>query len=180
MIGLFENPFPILFTGILVFSIVFTIWTQKRTSVWLVFLFVVMLLTIAGLITERLVVTERETVKATIHQIARDMEANDIPALLGHISESEVGLRNRAESILSRVTVESVSVKRNLSVTIADFGDRNTAVARFNAVARIEDKSGTFGHSTIPRYMILNLVRENGSWRVTDYEDRMPQEGIGR
>jgi hypothetical protein len=180
MNGLFENPLPILFAGVVVFAIVFAIWTQQKTRGWMAAVVATAFLTLAGLFLERIVVTDVETVETTIHQVATDMESNNIAALTRHISEDASHLRKYAESILSRVKVETVSVKRNLTVTIVDHGTRKTAIAKFNAVARIEDKSGAFGHQTIPRFMILNLVQEGSQWRVTGYEDRMPQEGIGR
>ena len=141
---------------------------------------VAVLLSASGVILEQLVVTEAEKVTSTIHTIAKDMQTNDVAAVLAHISAGKTELRAYAESVLKRVRVEKVSIKRNLKVVVPSSGAPSTAIAKFNAVARLEDKTSTFGKQTVPRFITLHLSKEGENWRVTDFKEDMPQKGIGR
>jgi len=137
----------------------------------------VVVLMVVGLVVEQLVVTNSEQVAATLQQIAKDLESNDVPRVVSHISTESENLRREAESILKRVKVQTVSVKRNLTVSVVENGDRKTAIAKFNAVAKLSDSGGAFGNQLVPRFFIVNFVNENGQWRITQYEARMHQEG---
>ncbi|MCA9213115.1 MAG: hypothetical protein KDB27_08625 [Planctomycetales bacterium] len=178
MTNVFENPVPILFVGVLIFGICFALWTQKRQRKFAAGMVLAILLMIGGVALERLVETESEKVGATIRQIAKDMEANDVNSVISHISGSSAELKSAATAILSRVKVESISVKRNLTVTVSPSGTK--AVAKFNAVGRVEDKTATFGTQNVPRFMTLEFAKEQGVWRVFDYKDEMPQKGMGQ
>ena len=180
MSNVFENPLPILFVGALIFSVLFAIWTQQKKRRWVLAMAATLLAVIAGVVMERLVVTDAEEVASTIRRIAEDMESNDVSAVVAHISSSSPELRSHAESILKRADVQTVSVKRNLRVAVVNSGARKTAIAKFNAVARLKDKSGTFGNQNVPRFMTLHLVKEGDAWRVTRYESEMPQAGMGQ
>ena len=179
MNNVFENPLPIVFVGVLVFAVLLAVWTQQRKRKWVVAMICTVAVVICGIILEIVVVTDGEEVAATIHQIANDMESNNVPAVLGHISTSAGTLQANAEAILKKVKVDKVSVKRNLTVTVSDSATRKSAIAKFNAVARVDDKSATFGNQTVPRLMILNLVKEGDRWRVVQYEARLPHASMG-
>ena len=71
MSNVFENPLPILFVGVLVFAILFAIWTQQRNRKWMFAMIGTLLLVVGGLILEQVVVTDAEEVAATIHKNRR-------------------------------------------------------------------------------------------------------------
>ncbi len=180
MSNVFENPLPILFGGVLIFAVLFAIWTQQKKRRWVLAMVATVLAVVAGVVLERLIVTDAEEVASTIRRIAEDMESNDVPAVLAHISSSSPDVRSHAESVLKRADVQTVSVKRNLKVAVVNSGARKTAIAKFNAVARLQDKSGTFGNQNVPRFMTLYLIKEGNAWRVTNYDSDVPQAGIGQ
>ena len=62
----------------------------------------------AGLVVERLVVTDRKAVTQTLDAAVSAVEHNDINRLLACISPSAEGIRGQASALLGRVEVHSV------------------------------------------------------------------------
>ena len=59
----------------------------------------VVFLMISAVVVEQIVVTESESVAATIHRIAEDMESNNVAAVRAHISEDSGDLRDYADNV---------------------------------------------------------------------------------
>jgi hypothetical protein len=56
--------------------------------------------------------------------------------------------------------------------------DRAGAVARFNAVATVQDRRGVRGSQVIPRFLVVRLRLEADGWKVLDYDAFDPREGM--
>ncbi len=177
--GLLEQPLVILFSGAFVFAVASAVWLQTRRPGALVAILATVAATAAGLLVERLVVTEAEQVEILLHQIARDVEQNDIQSVCAQISQASAALRAEAQDVLSRVTIERVSIKRNLRVEVVQRAGRMSAVARFNAVATVKDRRGVLGPQIVPRFLVVRLRRETDGWKVIDYEAFDPRDGTG-
>ena len=173
---LFESPLPILFVGVLTFVLVLAVWLQTRKRVFLIAAVLIIGVTAAAMIIERTVVTETEELETTIHEIASAMETNQVESTIEFISEKQSALRNQASSILKRVKVQKVSIKPNLKVEITEPGRR--AKASFNAVARVDDKSGSWRNQVVPRFLIVDLEKQEGKWKVVAYEEKDPRDGM--
>lgn len=176
MTYLFESSLSIVLVGTLVALLAFAAWLQTRRKAILVVGILVAALTIIAVIVERTVVTDSEEVKATIHEIARSMQTNEVDVIVRFISDQQPKLRQQAKSTLQRVSVQKVTIKPNLRVAIDDGG--RTAQATFNAVARVNDKSGSWKNQLVPRFMIVDFAKQGDDWKVIAYEERDPREGM--
>lgn len=134
----------------------------------------VLLLVVGAVLVDYLIVTEEELVADMLHNLATELEANDSAAVLQHISVNSSELRQQARRRLAQVVVHQAIVKRNLKVTVSTDRNPPVAVARFNAVFVLSDRQGMFSEQTVPRYLIVNLRKEDDQWRISRYEDLDP------
>jgi hypothetical protein len=58
--------------------------------------------------------------------------------------------------------------------------DPRQAVATFNVVVVISDRSGLLNERHIPRFVSVTLRKEDDAWRVIDYQHQPPQKGFQR
>lgn len=179
--GLMEQPLLILGGGGLVLVLLIVGLVQTGRYSFLYAAIAVSLMTICGLVVERFVVTPLEEVRATLHVIARDLEANDVDAVLGHISEGRPALREEAKSKMGFVELLDVDIKRNLSVEVVARPDMEVAEAKFNATFRFRVLRGSMAGETrpYPQHVMVRFRRESGKWRIRDYALSDPRAGIG-
>jgi hypothetical protein len=129
---------------------------------------------------ERLVVTDREAIDATLHQIAADVKSNNRAALLAHIDPAATWLRTRAEGEIANYQFTECKVNKLHGIEVNYRDQLPTAVADFNVYV-----SGTFkvGNEVLPpgdyfRRIELHLRQDaEGRWRVENYSHRSPIPG---
>ncbi|HUE71101.1 MAG TPA: hypothetical protein VMP01_09455 [Pirellulaceae bacterium] len=129
---------------------------------------------------ERLVVTDREAIEATLHQIAADVKSNNRAAVLGHIDPTATWLRARAEGEIANYQFTECKVNKLHGIEMNYQDQPLTAVAEFNVYV-----SGTFkiGSETLPpgnyfRRIELHLRQDaEGQWRVENYSHHSPIPG---
>lgn len=153
-------------------------WSRTGRREWLFVLAGIVVLMVAGLIVDRLIVTDREAIEATLAQIARDVQSNNLRAVSRHIyfgAASE--LKQRVESEMPNYHFEECRITRIHKVEIDAGTDPRSAVVEFNVVA-----SGTFKQAgmeltdTVRRWIRLQMVREkDGRWAVQDYKHASPE-----
>lgn len=129
---------------------------------------------------ERLVVTDREAIETTLHEIAADVKSNNRAAVLGHIDPAATWLRARAEGEIANYQFTECKINKLHEIEV-NYRDRPlTAVADFNVYV-----SGTFrvGNEMLPpgdyfRRIELRLRQDaEGHWRVENYSHRSPIPG---
>ncbi len=175
---LFENPWPILVTGVLL-TVILTSGFLRTGRITLIWATVgVMGLTVALFFLERRIVTPMEEVEMTLHQIAAELEANNIEGVVGYIASSAPQLEKIARSRLRDVTIEQVKIKRNLHIELATRREPNLATARFNVVVVGADKAGTLGRRQGAWFFVVNFRKEQGGWRVESFEEKDPRAGL--
>lgn len=177
MTWLLEEPLYVAAFGGIFLVILVASWLNTGHRALLIGAVFVGLITGGLLILEQAIVTPREEIEQTLHRIAADVARNDVPAVLSHIHSEAVAGRARAQLELPRWNFERVTVKRNLEVELKDTQPA-TAIAEFNAVVVLNDSTGVMGTRTIPRFVIATLKKENGKWRVFDYEHFEFQRGM--
>ena len=134
-----------------------------------------LLVTLSGLI-----VTDRETITATLAQIARDVQRNDLEAVLAHVHSKASEIRRRAELEFPAYEFREVRIQENLEIDVREFEASKTAEARFNVVVLLRDRRGLFQESRIPRFVVVSLEQEDQRWKVTDYRHSDAREGLLR
>lgn len=177
---LFENPIPLAaICGLMAAMLMGGFFQTQRKSLLLGA--GGMLLLLGGVVfIERVVVTPSEEVAQTLHEIASDLEVNNIEGVLRHISTTAPELEHDARGRLRGVTLEQVKIKRNLSVDVTPPSDPTAANARFNCVVVGSDKSGMMGKRKGAFYFDVKFLKEQGSWRVASYEMKDFREGMRR
>lgn len=180
--ALMEQPLTIVFGGLLLAAMLIggLIQTGKK---WLLYAVVGVLVLTAGLLMlERSTITPREAVKATLHVIARDLERNDVEAIVQHISAGKTELRDEARRRLGSIEIVEVKIKRNLKVDVTSARGMDVAETSFNAVIRLKDsRYADFLNEDRPNAMFFRVwfKLEDGRWRIRKYETDDPRAGIG-
>lgn len=178
MTWLVEQPLPILFCGIVAAATCAAALVHSGRRGYLYGLITTLVLTGTLLLVEQLVVTQAEEVAATLDRLAADLERNDPDAVVRHISEAAPGLRQEARSRLAQVRIDEAKIKHNLAVEVYARREPPRATASFNGVIVGGDHQGAVKHQRYARFFVLRFRRENGQWRVVDYEDHDPREGL--
>ena len=178
---LFEQPLIIVVLGMLLILGLGAAWSASGRKELLVGMVAALALLIGGLVVERMVVTDREAIDATLEQIARDVQSNNRRALLRHIYSGAPELKQKAEAELPNYEFTECRITKIFSRDIDRLAEPRSAIVEFNVLVsgnfRYEGMS--FSDSNIPRWVKLHLVREkDGRWTVQEYEHDTPQRGF--
>jgi hypothetical protein len=174
-----EQPLPIVFSGLSIVAAL--IAGLLKTGRWSLLAAAVAagLATLGLVVMERLVVTPREEVRATLFVVADMLERNDADGVLGYVSAGRPQLRDEARLRMSQVEILEVRIKRNLKITVAAERGLEVAEARFNVVIRVRGRQGMLDSRPQPRFCVVNFRKEeDGRWRVRDYRLEDPRQGI--
>lgn len=167
---LLEDPTPIIVFGILAEAILAVILVQTRRGVLLWPIAGVLAAVAIGVIVERLVVTERERVEATIYACARALEQNDARGVAACLSRSATDILRRAVYYIDRLEFGGVSL-RGMEIEINDLTSPPTAEATFHVSVQYSDRRGEWGWGPYVADCVVGLVLEDGQWKVRSYED---------
>jgi hypothetical protein len=178
MTWLLERPLFIVALGLLTAVVLGGVWIQTGRKSVLYALFVALAMTGSLLILERSVQTDREVVESTLYSAARDVQRNDLAAVLQYIHPNAVSIRREAEAEFPRYEFREVRIKPNLEITVFPERSPPEAIARFNVVVDITDRSGFLGDSRVPRYVEVTFRQDGKRWRVVDYHHDDPREGL--
>ncbi len=161
-----QQPLVII-VAMLVAELILFLILQQTGKKWVVgAMGAVALLLIAGVAVERLVVTPEEAIRATLYDIAADLQRNDVDAVLAHISRrTPEKRRNDARTQIKPVKFEEVKVKGVTELKVTD-PTHASALVRVKAVGSLAGYPGTE-----VRELALTFVLEDGRWKVRDWED---------
>jgi hypothetical protein len=173
-----ESPVPWIFFGIvaaLVGGIVFV--NTRRVNALATTALLVLAITGGGLLLEHWVVTEYEAIEQMLDDLATDIEANDLEAVLEHVSQEATKTRGLARVNMGLVEIEHAKAT-DLEVEINELTSPPTAKTKFTAVVRGKLKSS----SAVSEQPFLERVKftailekgENG-WVITDELDFNPK-----
>lgn len=183
MTWILETPLPTLIIGGLTLAILIGGWMQTQRRELILAIGAVVVIIVGLFVLERSIVTDREAVEATIFAIAREAEANDVPALARRFHSSASHHRDRLEVELVLYQVNEVNIPYNpLAPNLKIEVDRRTvppsAVARFNCNVVISDRAGVMKEVRVPRHIVATFLWEDGEWRCSDYEHMDIREGM--
>jgi hypothetical protein len=173
-----EQPLAVVILGVVLALATGLVWTSTGRKEWLFGLAAIVVLTIGGLILEQVVVTDREAIEATLTEIARDVESNNIRALTRHIATGATQVQREAEREMPKHRFEECRVTKVHSIDIDATQEPRSAVVEFNVTAKGSFSEGGFELSgqQIFRWVELHMVREkDGRWTVQSYKHDDPQ-----
>ena len=175
MTWLLETPLPAILIGVLTTAILGGGWL-KTGKQWLLYLMIAaILLTVGAVFLERMVVTDREQITATLHEIADLVERNKIDAAVEYAHSGWPEVRAQAEAELPRYEFKEVSIGRNLEIEVFPTHIPPKATAEFTVVVVLGTRDRSFSGGRIPRFVVVTFLKEeSGEWHVSDYEHLPP------
>lgn len=153
-------------------------WAKTGRKEVLIALVAVVLLCGGLLALQRMVVTEAEKVEATLRQIARDVERNDLKALVEHVDSRVPQIRAQVESEFPNYRFTKVEITRIRDIKVNLDHIPPQAIAEFSVVVSGTDAQGLLDDQSVPRFVVVTFHKENGRWRVYNYEHYEPQRAI--
>lgn len=173
------SPVWIIVLGLLLAAMLVGGWIQTGQKALLYAAGAAVVLTSLLLLAERMVETDREQVERTLHEIARDVERNDLQAVLRHIYSGAPEIRDRAASEFPNYTFKEVRITRLRKIDVVPKHLPPKAVAEFNVVVVGSDRQGLLNDQQVPRFVVVTFYQESdGRWAVADYQHYDPQEGF--
>jgi hypothetical protein len=162
-----ENPLPPVVIGIVIEAalVVGLAKTGKRAFLWGII--GTLALVVGAVLMERLIVTPREAVTATLEQMRAELEANDRAELLTHIDASNIALRNKVQNDLALVTVTAAKINE-MKVDVDESG--KFAKADLKSVVHFEGSTATLGAKFVAVRINVDLRKRDtdGKWLVKD------------
>jgi low affinity Fe/Cu permease len=175
---LFDTPIYIVLIGIVVGVFVGIAWSASGRKELLYALIGVAVLTVAMLIVERVVITDQEAIQATLAEIARDVQANDMKRVIGHIAIGSPSLVQKAQNEMPNYEFTECRVTKIHKTDLDASAEPRSAIVEFNV--RFDGKfkqGGVEVHGPGVRWIRLQMVREeDGKWRVLDYRHEAPHQ----
>jgi len=175
MTVLVEDPTLVIFIGIIAMAVLASVLPRTqhyRLVLW--GMAGVLLLTVAGVLVERLVVTDTEKIEATLHAIAAALEDNDVEGVVQYVSPSAVRSRLRARTAMGQILITDTSI-RNLQITLNPLTSPPSAEARFDGVIRYDFRVGGMGRQFYAAKIVAELRLEEGRWLVSDHVEYRTQ-----
>lgn len=178
MTWLLENPNAVLVLGGITALVFGAIWLQTGRKLELYIMLAVIAGVVGALVTGSLWKSDRQLVKATLHQIARDVERNDVDAVLSHLHPRMTAVRERAANEMPSFKFEEVKIKQNLEIEIFPTESPPRAVTSFNVVVVASDRSGLINNRRVPRFVHVTFLKVDNNWLISEYEHEDPREGF--
>ncbi len=166
-----EDPTPIIVVGVITEAILAVVLVRTRRGGVLYAMGGVLLVVLIGLVVERLVVTEQKRIKATVYGAAGAIERNDQAGLGSYVAKSGSTLLRTAIGYMDRPEFSSVSLS-GMEVTTNDLTSPPTAEATFYATVHFNDRHGEFPYGSYAAQIWVNLVLEDGQWKIQTVEDK--------
>ena len=175
-----ESPWPAILIGGLATAIVASGWLQTGRQVLLVAMLACIVLTLVAVAVERLVVTDRERVDITLHEIARLVEQNDVNGAIQYAHSDRPAVGAKAAYEWSRYKFQKVTIARNLEIKVDAKHIPPKATAEFNVIVKLGFADGSWSDQTVLRFVEVTFYQEtSGEWRVADYDHRDPRHNVG-
>lgn len=175
---LFDRPVYVAILGVLLCVPIAILWVTSGRKEMLYALAVAFALFVALLITERMVVTDREALEATVVQIARDVQANNHQAVQGHIYSGSPQLKQKVQAELPNYQFIECRITSQPEIEVNAKDEPRSAKVSFLAAAagdfKYEGMSASASkEAPIRRHIILHMRKEaDGNWKVEDYEHK--------
>jgi len=169
MLLFLESPVPVLVLGVAVEILLALLLFSTGRGRLLWWMGGVALVTVCGVVLERMVVTDREAVTERLLTGAKAAERNDLPRLLDCVSPTAGALRAETQSVLQRFEVRKLWIRR-LTISFEQRAAPPRATARFHLVGNGRDRQQELPYETFSLWMTVFLQKEGERWLATGYE----------
>lgn len=168
---LLESPLAVGAIGAVAITVAAILFTQTRSRRALAALLGAVLLTVGGIVVERLIETPREQVLGSVGDLFVAIEANDLPAVLRLIDPQATEMRADAEALMPKFRVQSAGEGGEIRVELpADAASEGAAAtARLKPLIKVQHaKSGVM--AAYFDSLELTLVRRGDAWLFSGYQ----------
>jgi hypothetical protein len=178
---LFEQPLIIVACGVALVLGLGAAWSASGRNELLYAAVAALVLMIAGLVAERLVITDREAIRASVLQMARDAQNNDRQAMMQHIYSGAPELRKRVDAELAKYRFTECRITKIHLIDVDAQAEPRSAIVQFNVIGSGGLRDGSMELDHVAQWVQLHLLREKeGRWTVAEYELDAPQRMIMR
>ena len=176
MSPLTEDPTVLIAAGVLIEALLAVALVKSGRTVLIAVMVGVLAVVLAGVVVERLVVTPREEVEATLDDAAREVEHNDVEGVLSHVDPAAGAFRGAIQSWLPRIQVREAAI-RDLRIEVNRQTSPPTARAEFIGRVNGNFHETGFDHTTVLRHFTVEFRKQGDRWLMTAYQDREPFGG---
>lgn len=176
MSSIVESPALIVVVGILGAAGFGIALVRTGRGIYLVAIAVVAAITGAGVLLERLIVTEREEVEAVIDSAASAVRRNDMQGVLDHLAPEARPARSLIQWAFGRAVFDDVRITR-LEIKVIKTASPPLAKAVITGFVRCRDRLGEYPYDAVPIDGVLELRKIDGRWRISGYEIRQDPRG---
>ena len=174
-----ESSLTILVIGGLSIAIIIGGWLNTGRKELIYALLGACLLFGGLVLVERLVVTERERVKATLYGLAAAIERDDVDTVLAAFHPDAQRERQQLQLAMKHFRARRINIKSNLEIEVFGGDSPTQARAEFNAVAIGGDRDDVLPQK-LPQFVIVDFYKDGDVWRVETYELKSPEVGFKR
>jgi hypothetical protein len=172
-----DSPALIGFLGFVIGLGVFVAWIKSGKKELLYLLAAVVLIFVALIVYERVTISDREAIEATLRHLAERLAANDHEEIFAAIHPSAPEHLDRAKSELPNYVFEECRITNIREIRVDASAKPKTAVAEFTVRAKGQIKLAEGGE--VVRFIILNMeLDKDGKWKVTNYEHKSFEEAL--
>lgn len=174
------NPGLLAFLGFVIGLAVFVAWIKVGKKELLYLLAAVVLIFIGLIAYERLTISDREAIEATLQRLARHLETNNREAIYEAIHPASTEHLAQARSELPNYTFDECRITKIYDTKLAADEKPKTAVVEFTVIAKGTFKSNAdVFPGTVPRFVRLTMEQDaGGKWLVKDYFHDSPEAAI--
>ncbi len=171
MTWLMESPLTIVVVSVLVDLALIAALIRSGRGMILGLLGLSVLVSAGLLVAERMVVTDREAIRAAIDRIGDALVTNDLNKVLALLDPNATTLRERARGVLPQFNFKEASVGGDVKVVIQPAANPPTATAEFIGRFRLTAKhGGTLGYDQAVDRIHFGLKKIDGQWLISEAE----------
>ena len=147
-----EEPLYIVILGVVTLAFLGFAWMQTGYRSLLHAALGAAALTAGLLLLEYMVDTESERIEATLQRIARDVERNDLEAILAHVYSGAPDTLALAQQEFPRYSFERVNIKHNVEIVLDETANPPAANVTFNVVVDVTELASNIKYH-VPRFV---------------------------
>lgn len=170
MTTLLENPAPIIAVGIALEAVLAVAFVHTRRRGILVAMVGVGVLVLAGVVLERLILTDTEQIELAMDGAVEALEADDLPAFDEHLARSAVETRARAAYALGIVQITRFRTS-GVDVKINPLTSPPTAEVRFQGSVHYREREGKISYGIYRAAFVVTFQLEADRWLIIGHSE---------
>lgn len=173
-----ENSMIPLVTGTFLVLAFLGLAISSREKIMLYVAMTIAALTAGVVVTESLIVTDREAVTEIVYTLARAVEVHDMQTVLAYVSNQREDTKDDIRIEMPKYTFDSVRVIGIAEFSVTSNVEPRTAEIDFVVMAHGRLSSHGQGNHVQRRVQLTFQKEADGQWRMIDYSHSDPRSGL--